>query len=144
MKTQGGKKSTYLRNRFLITLSRADLTEERRAITLEQCISRILSVFRCNCVLAVREHHKKQGSHHFHIAVGAENANQKTFKGKIRNAFSEFTGASLHVKPLKSWEKGICYLLKDILPLLDFNDPKHENLRHWGDPIPWIETHSPQ
>ena len=73
-----------LRRFLMITLSHA----ERRELSPQDALHRILNTFHCHSVFVSKEQHA-QGGYHYHIGVWNQNASRNTATKNIRNAFTE-------------------------------------------------------
>lgn len=101
-----------IRKYILLTLSRADCTAERGALTADLIIARLKEAFVCKSIVVSKENHNSLGFH-YHVGFWNESASKNTATSKLRKLFPEFEGRQLDVSYHKGWNTVCAYLLKE-------------------------------
>lgn len=101
-----------MRKYILLTLSHADGTVERGALTADLIIARLKEAFVCKSIVISKEIHSSMGFH-YHVGLWNESASKYTAISKLRGLFPEFEGCQLDVSYHKGWNTICAYLLKE-------------------------------
>lgn len=91
------KKSNF-RKWVLVTLSRADASEKRAAVTREEIAKRIEINIKGLSIIVAREEYADKGHHHFYVGILLEKGVHRLSAPRtFRKMFPELEGAPLNV-----------------------------------------------
>lgn len=79
-----------LRKYILLTLSHVEKTPERKKLSSECIILRLVKSFVCRSIIVSKEHHSSLGGLHYHVGIWNESASKYTASSVLRTAFPEF------------------------------------------------------
>lgn len=102
------KQNSNLRKYIMVTLSNVD----RRGLSRESVVHRILTALKCTRVVVAEEKHKRSGIH-YHVAIESSGISKHVLHRVVRDLFPEFEGSQCNVTCFKSWSAMCKYVLKE-------------------------------
>ena len=91
---QNAAKKSNFRKFVLFTLSRADASEIRGAVTREEIAQRTRKTLLCLSIIVAKEEHADKGHHHFHVGILLEKGVHRLSAPRtLRKIFPELEGA---------------------------------------------------
>lgn len=107
---------TSLRKYILLTLSHVEKTPERKKLSSECIISRLVKSFVCRSIIVSKEHHSSLGGLHYHVGIWNESASKHTATSVLRTAFPEFLVPFLFAASVSSATVFLLYFERPLQP----------------------------